>query len=182
MTKQLLESEKYPVGEFVKPGKITNEHITKWISVIEEFPGKIKQVTQNLSNEQLQSTYRNNGWTVEQVVHHCADSHMNSYIRFKLTLTEDQPTIRPYFEDRWAELPDYKQQNINESLLLIDALHKRWTMLLKKLNEADLKRTFIHPENGQVFSLEENIGIYSWHCEHHLKHIENALKKVHSNG
>jgi hypothetical protein len=110
------------------------------------------------------------------VVHHCADSHMNSIIRFKLTLTEDDPEIRPYYEGRWAELVDGKDDDISYSLQLITAVHSKWVKLLKGLKPNDLERNFIHPEHGQAFSIAENIGIYAWHCNHHLTHIELALK------
>lgn len=170
-------SARYPIGNFSKPKIIDKEILFRWIASIEAFPANIKKFTRHLSPQELDKRYRADGWTIEQLVHHCADSHMNSYIRFKLALTEDTPEIRPYYEDRWAALSDYKQHQIEDSLVLITVLHKKWVAMLKSLTPAQLQRTFKHPESKQVFSLEENIGIYAWHCEHHLKHIQIALER-----
>ncbi len=171
MNEQELEQLKYPIGRFTKPEAFTPEFLEKAIATIESFPEKLKKETQNLSEEQLDTPYRENGWTIKQVVHHCADSHINSIIRFKLALTEDKPTIRPYFEDRFAELTDSKNFPIEASLQMLEGTHKRWVALLKSLSEEDLQKTFIHPEHNREFSLELNIAIYAWHCEHHLAHI-----------
>ena len=146
-----------------------------WIQTISNFPKLLNELTQNLSTEQKNQTYREGGWTIKQVVHHCADSHMNSLVRFKLALTEDSPTIRPYFEDRWAELIDGKEDDLSDSLLLLTALHAKWTRLLNDLSEEDLNRNYIHPEHGKSISLLEAIGLYAWHCEHHLAHVKLAL-------
>jgi len=166
---------RYPIGKFSK-WKITGDAVLeKWISDIESFSEKLDDLTRDLTVEQLQLRYRPEGWTIKQVVHHCADSHMNSIIRFKLALTEDTPKIRPYFEDRWAKLVDGQDDNINDSMILIKALHRKWGVLLRSLTEADLNREFIHPEHGKRFTLRENIAIYAWHGEHHLAHIRQAL-------
>ena len=170
-----MDTLKYPVGTFRKPDKITAEIRSKWIQTIKDFPGEIRQLTQSLSKNQLQLKYRPGGWTICQVVHHCADSHLNSYTRFKLALTEDEPTIRPYFEDRWAELPDAKDTDITASLQIIEGLHKRWAVFLQNLTEADFKRTFYHPEAEKTYDLNETTGLYAWHCRHHLAHIKLAL-------
>lgn len=177
MTDEALYQLQFPIGKFQKPAVIDDSLIQQWISDIQHFPEQIKTITQRLSGEQLNWQYRPDGWTIKQVVHHCADSHMNSFIRFKLALTEDSPTIKPYFEDRWAELVDGTDNNIKDSLALITALHSKWVVLLKNINSSDLKRDFIHPEHGKRISLEENIGTYAWHCNHHLAHIKLALKK-----
>ncbi|MFT4524048.1 MAG: hypothetical protein ACI85F_000189 [Bacteroidia bacterium] len=132
------------------------------------FPQRLRNFTKNLSVDQLNLTYRPDGWSIKQVVHHCADSHMNSIIRFKLTLTEDDPEIRPYYEGRWAELVDGKDDDISYSLQLINAVHNKWVNLLNSLSAEDMEREFIHPEHGQRFSIAENIGIYAWHCNHHF--------------
>lgn len=168
-----LEQLKYPVGKFVKPESITKEIIDSAISEIENFPNLVKAEIQNLDEKDLQLRYRPEGWTISQVVHHCADSHINSYMRFKLALTESVPTIKPYEESLWAKLPD---NNLSPfvSLKLLEALHERWVYILKSLSEEDLNKEFIHPEQSERISLKENILIYSWHCQHHLTHIKQA--------
>ena len=168
-----LEQLKYPAGKFVKPESITKEIIDSAISEIENFPSLVKFEIQNLEEKDLQLRYRPEGWTITQVVHHCADSHINSYIRFKLALTENVPTIKPYEESLWAELPD---NNLSPfvSLKLLDALHEKWVYILKSLSEEDLNKEFIHPDQSEKISLKENISIYSWHCRHHLAHIRQA--------
>lgn len=128
-----------------------------------------------MTDQQLDTPYRPGGWTIRQVIHHCADSHMNCLTRFKLALTEEKPTICPYFEDRWAELPD-SHMPIAPSLSMIDGIHARLTVLLKSLTEAQRKRLYIHPEHGREFSLNEAIATYSWHSNHHLAHITTLIK------
>lgn len=169
----ILEQLKYPVGKFVKPESITTELIDSAISEIENFPKLVKAEIQNLDEQDLQLRYRPGGWTISQVVHHCADSHINSYVRFKLALTENIPTIKPYEESLWADLQD-KQLSPFVSLKLLDALHEKWVYILKSLSEEDLNKEFIHPEQSEKISLKENISIYSWHCRHHLAHIRQA--------
>ncbi len=171
-----LEKLKYPIGIFKKPEHITREHIAGWIDAIGTFPERLEKEVLFLDKDQLNLRYRPQGWTIKQVVHHCADSHMNSYIRFKLAMTEDIPAIRPYFEDRWATLPDACDANIQDSLTLIKGLHARWVIFLNELTDMDLERLFVHPEHNQQFSLKENIGIYAWHGNHHLAHIRQAKK------
>ena len=170
------EQLKFPIGKFKKPEVITKSHIDKWTGDISKFPERLNKEVKLLSDAQLDTTYREGGWTLRQVIHHCADSHINSLIRFKLALTEEKPTIKPYFEDRWAQLSDYKMP-IEPSLKLLEGLHKRWVFLLNKLNEGDLKKAFVHPEHQQEFLLDETIGIYAWHCNHHLAHI-TTLKQL----
>jgi hypothetical protein len=170
-----IETLKYPIGTFCKPDTITQENIDKWITEIQLFPNRLIDATSMLSKNQLDTPYRHEGWTIRQVVHHCADSHMNSFIRFKLALTEDKPTIKPYFEDRWAELIDTKNFDITPSIQIVKGVHARWVQLLSNLTNEDLKKIFIHPEHGKTFQLDEYIGFYAWHCNHHLAHI-NALK------
>lgn len=172
-----IEQLKYPIGKFKKPDLFSKELTLLHIKDIEEFPSKIKNAVSGLNNAQLDTPYREEGWTIRQVVHHCADSHMNSFTRFKLALTEDNPTIKPYFEERWAELADSKSLPVEASLKMIEGLHFRWVVLLKSLTEADLKRSFIHPESGRTISLNENLAIYSWHCKHHLAHITELRKR-----
>ena len=169
---------KYPIGQFQEPAVISEELIDKWIQNIKDFPTLLIQEVNDLNEEILQKTYRPNGWTIKQVVHHCADSHMNSFIRFKLALTEENPTIKPYQENLWAELPDVLESSIYSSLQILEGLHNRWTQLLENLTEEDLNKSFQHPETGKKISLKLNIGIYSWHCRHHLAHIINAKNQL----
>ena len=170
-----LEKLKFPIGKFQNPDSISENDLKTWISIIENFPSRIKKLTSTLSVEELNWTYRPKGWNIKQVVHHCADSHINSFIRFKLALTEDNPTIKPYEEQLWAELVDGKSDEIFHSLQIIISVHYRWVLLLKSLGTAELKRQFTHPANKKTSSLDEIIGMYAWHCNHHLAHIEQAL-------
>lgn len=170
------ESLKYPIGRYQKLEVITQEQLKTWIEAIESFPAKIKKLTSTLSVEQLNWIYRPEGWSIKQVVHHCADSHMNSMIRFKLALTEDNPTIKPYEEQLWAELVDGNSDAVFQSLQLLESVHYRWVLLLKSLGAVELKRTFTHPATSKTSCLDEVIGMYAWHCNHHLAHIEQALQ------
>jgi hypothetical protein len=174
-----IEKLKFPIGKFNKPVTITNDILAMWINDISTFPKRLSFEVLNLTDEQLDVQYRPDGWTIRQVVHHCADSHMNSLIRLKLSLTEDQPIIKPYFEERWAELFDAKNMPIQSSLKMLEGIHERWTVLLNNLTEEQLQRKFIHPEHGKAFSIEENIAIYAWHCNHHLAHITETKKRHH---
>ncbi len=172
-----IENLKFPIGHFEKPTTISKEIISSYIQNIASFPKRLKKEVIHLTDVQLDTEYRPNGWTIRQVVHHCADSHANSLIRLKLTLTEENPIVKPYFEERWAELIDSKTFPIESSLQMLKGIHARWTVLLNNLTTKDLERTFIHPEHGKEFRLDENIGIYAWHCNHHLAHITN-LKEL----
>ena len=171
-----LEKLKFPIGEFKKPDTIDNNQISIWIDDIEAFPNKVNQLTNNLSIEQLHWIYRPEGWNIKQVVHHCADSHMNSIIRFKLALTEDTPTIRPYFEDRWAKLIDNNDDDLQDTMALLKGLHSKLGKLLRNLSPEDLPKEFVHPEHGIRFRVDETIGVYAWHCNHHLAHIKQAIE------
>ena len=174
MTEQELYTLKYPIGEFNKPDPIEALQIDEWIATIEALPNRIDALTKDLGEDELNYTYRPKGWTIKQLVHHCADSHMNSINRFKLALTENTPTIRPYFEDRFATLSDYEAP-IDASISILKGVHKKLGQLLRNLSNVDLKREFIHPEHGKHFSLEVTIGLYAWHGNHHLAHIKQAL-------
>ena len=169
---------KYPIGKFQKPTLIDKRNIENWISIIEDFPKKLNIEINNLEEKDFEKQYRPNGWTVRQIINHCADSHMNSLIRFKLALTEQRPVIKPYLEDLWAELSDTKVIPVKSSLMILEGLHERWVYLLNSLSNEDLERQFEHPETGESISLKMNIGIYAWHCEHHLAHIKNAICNV----
>jgi hypothetical protein len=171
-----IESLQYPIGKLSVPKEISEEHISKWIDDIAEFPKNIRQLTENLSDEELNWKYRPDGWSIRQVVHHCADSHINSIIRYKLTLTEDVPTIKPYLEDKWAELADTFETPISASLSLLDGLHSRWVVLLRSMSPQDFEKKLFHPEHGRELSLNFMTGLYSWHCRHHTAHIKQALE------
>lgn len=166
---------RYPIGQPQIPAEILMTHITDWISTLDLFPKKLENLVKGLSDEQLDTPYRSGGWTIRQVIHHCADSHHNSYTRFKWALTEDKPIIKAYYEDKWAELHDSKTGPIHLSLNSLHALHAKWTYFLKGLNETNLNTIFIHPDGNEEVSLKENIGIYAWHCNHHYAHIEHLL-------
>ncbi|WP_299439711.1 YfiT family bacillithiol transferase [uncultured Aquimarina sp.] len=162
----------YPIGKFECPSTITAKHISNWIKDIEELPAKISELVSGFTEEQLETPYRSGGWTARQVIHHIHDSHHNGYIRFKWALTEDTPVIKAYYEDRWAELFDTKSAPIQLSLDLIKALHAKWVYFLKGLSDSDLEKAFVHPEDNSVISLAEDIGIYAWHGNHHLAHLQ----------
>lgn len=170
-----LQTLKFPIGICYLNKNPSRQVINKWILDIEEFPLKIESLLNGIDDEKLDWKYRPNGWSIQQVVHHCADSHMNSIIRFKLTLTEDLPTIRPYAEDKWSELSDYQSDAVPNSIILLKSLHKKWSILLRSLTEEQLSLEFIHPEGNERITLTENIAIYSWHCNHHYAHIKNAI-------
>jgi len=171
-----IEKLKYPIGKFEWPKEINVELLNSWISVISEFPTKLKVETAFLTEDQLDTRYRPDGWTIRQVVHHCADSHMNSLMRLKLALTEDQPIIKPYYEEKWAELPDSRLP-IGSSLLILDGIHQRWATILRNLTKEQLGRTFIHPDSGRSIRIDANTALYAWHCNHHLAHITETKKR-----
>ncbi|WP_299888689.1 YfiT family bacillithiol transferase [uncultured Lacinutrix sp.] len=176
MTAQELEQLKYPIGHFDCPKKITQEHITKWIAILEQLPSNLEQLVTNLNDEQLDTPYRPEGWTIRQVVHHLSDSHHNSYTRFKWAMTEDNPLIKAYNENAWAKQHDYNEP-IEQSLLHIKVIHAKLVCFVKGLSLQDLERTFIHPEGNETVALKENLGIYAWHSEHHYAHIANLIKR-----
>jgi len=171
-----IQQLKFPIGEYVPNKNPDGALLKQWIKEIEEFPSKVEHLAKDISVAQLNWKYRPDGWTVKQVIHHCADSHMNCLIRFKLALTEETPTIKPYFEDRWAKLPDYEENDITDSLILLKILHKKLGTLLKGLTEDQLQLSFIHPEHNRKFTLAETIGMYAWHSNHHLAHIKNGIE------
>ena len=160
---------RYPIGRFAPP-EPTAETRAADVGAIAELPARLREAVAGLDDRQLDTPYRPGGWTVRQLVHHVADSHMNAYIRFKLGLTEDAPPIKPYDEARWAELPD-SDLPIDTSLQLLDALHARWAALLGALDAADLARVVRHPEHPQPMSLDRLVALYAWHSRHHVAHV-----------
>ena len=171
-----LQDLKYPIGAYHRDAEPTNEVLNQWITDLEELPNRLRDTLNTISNKELNYIYRPNGWTIQQVVHHLADSHMNSFIRFKLALTEDTPTIRPYLEDRWARLTDVVDVDISYSLNILTGVHMRLTTLLRSLSDSELNRDFIHPEQSRKLTLRETIGLYAWHSNHHHAHVLQAIK------
>jgi hypothetical protein len=172
-----MSDPRYPIGKFTFDGQTSEAQRTKFIDEIEQAPAALRAAIKNLSPEQLETPYRDGGWTVRQVVHHVPESHMNAYVRFKLALTEDEPTIKAYMEDRWARTPEVGSTPVEVSLALLEPLHDRWVRLLRTLKAADWKRTFRHPELG-VLPLERNLALYAWHGKHHVAHITELRKKM----
>ncbi len=177
MEKETLEQLKYPIGHFKIPETITEEQLKKWITILEELPQRLETMVKPLSAKQLEAPYRPGGWTVRQLVHHIADSHHHSYIRFKWGLTEDNPLIKPYDEKAWSELFDAKTAPIQISLDHLKAVHAKLVYLLRGLTMAQLQRKFTHPDGNTETTLAENIGRYAWHGSHHFAHIENLIKR-----
>jgi len=165
----------YPIGKFEWNGEATQAQRRARIEDIERAPAEMRKALAGLNDEQLDTPYRPGGWTVRQLAHHVPDSHLNAYMRFKLALTEDQPTIKPYEQERWAELEDTRTTPVEVSLTLLDSLHQRWVQLLLSLAPADFARTFRHPELGLV-SLDKNLALYAWHGRHHVAHV-TALRE-----
>lgn len=172
-----LEQLKFPVGNFVPPKDTAEAQRKHWIEEIASLPSQLRTAVVGLTEEQLNTPYRPGGWTIRQVVHHLPDSHMNSYMRFRLALTEDNPTIRPYEEQLWAELPDAAHGPIDLSLDLLEMLHKRWVVLLKAMDEGDYQKTFFHPGSKRTFRLATVLALYAWHSRHHLAHITELKKR-----
>lgn len=164
------EALRYPIGRYTWEGP-SAERRRADIAAIESLPGQLRSVVEGLSEERLDTPYRPGGWTARQIVHHVPDSHLNAYVRFKLALTETEPTIRPYEEAAWAELADTRRTPVAVSLTLLEALHERWVILLRSLAEADFERTFLHPDIGEPRSLDWLTGLYAWHGRHHLAHV-----------
>jgi len=167
---------RYPIGKFNYEGPSTADQRQKFMDDIAQAPSHLRAAVKGLSDQQLDTPYRPEGWTVRQVTHHVPDSHLNAYVRFKLALTEDQPTIKPYAEDRWAQLADTQTTPVEVSLTMLDSLHDRWVRLLRSLRPEDWKREFRHPELGTV-SLEKNLALYAWHGRHHVAHITNLRQR-----
>jgi hypothetical protein len=166
---------RYPIGKFEWKPSLSEEERRRGIEEIEKTPAKFRTAVERLTPRQLDTPYRDGGWTVRQLIHHLADSHLNSYVRFKLALTEEQPTIKGYDEKLWAELPDTRDTPVETSLALLEALHQRWVVLLRSMKPADFARAFRHPERGPV-SLDTAVAMYAWHGRHHTAHV-TALRE-----
>lgn len=167
--------ERYPIGVYSQPEILSKEIIQVGMKELAQLPLLLQQTLANVTEQRLDATYREGSWTVRQLVHHLADSHMNIYIRFKLALTEQNPTVKTFNEQKWVELPD-SHMPIEGSLKIIEGIHERWVYLLQQMHAEHLARGFIHPETGTMI-LAESIGYYAWHGKHHLAHIKKALEK-----
>jgi hypothetical protein len=170
------EQMRYPVGKFVAPLSYIPEDKRKWISEIRNLPGKVRNAIMPLNDRQLDTQYRTGGWTLRQVVHHLADSHMNSLIRFKLALTEDNPTIKPYEEGDWALLPDYRMP-VEPSLRMLEGIHMHMVALFESFTEEQWDMTFYHPASGEAVTLKKALALYAWHSRHHLAHLTETIKR-----
>jgi uncharacterized damage-inducible protein DinB len=177
MSSETNDQLRYPVGRFKPPSEFSKPLFEEWIRTIDELPSRLSSVVRRLNDEQLDTPYREGGWTIRQVVHHLADSHINSYVRFKLAITEELPAIKPYYEDRWAELDEAKHAPVEISLSLLEALHRRWVLFLKTLSEEDFERKFHHPESKKDIELRTTLALYAWHCNHHLAHITSLADR-----
>ena len=172
-----MEDLRYPIGRYTAQ-PFSEKLREEWLIDIQFLPQHLENAVQNLDAAQLDTAYREGGWTVKQVVHHVADSHMNSLIRFKLGLTEDNPTIKPYDENEWVKLADTQNLPVNVSLTLLHALHIRLHELLKNMSRTDLDRTLFHPEPKKEFTLWEFLGLYAWHGRHHTAHITSLRERM----
>jgi hypothetical protein len=168
---------RYPIGRFAFPQSTTPDQVQTWIREIEGHPAAFRRAVRDLTEARLDTPYRPDGWTVRQVAHHLPDSHMNAYVRFKLALTEDVPTIKPYEQQRWAELPDGKSGSIEVSLNLLEQLHTRWVRLLRAMRPADFDRRFKHPEQDGTLTLAGLTAMYAWHGKHHTAHVTELRRR-----
>lgn len=173
-----MNDPRYPIGKFEKAANFGAEERSTAIEIIRSFPLLLQQLVGGVSGSDWQKTYRPGSWTVAQLVHHCADSNMNCFIRFKLALTEEGPTIKPYDENAWTRQEDYSRELVQASLEISRGVHARWSSLMESLTDKEWARGFYHPEQNKTISLAEALEYYSWHCRHHLKHMEIALGKL----
>lgn len=167
---------RYPIGRFDHEGPVTDDDLARWIDQIEALPGRLRRAVDGLTDAQLDTSYRPGGWTLRQVVHHVPDSHLNSYVRFKWALTEDEPLIKAYDEAGWAELADYRTVPVATSLDFLALLHAKWVALLRSLAREQLGRRFVHPVSGPT-ALDRAIGLYAWHGQHHLAHVTTTAER-----
>jgi uncharacterized damage-inducible protein DinB len=168
---------RYPIGKAEIQSDLDPEQRRELISRIERTPDRLREAIAGLNAEQLDTPYRPGGWTVRQLVHHVPDSHLNAYVRFKLTLTEDEPAIKTYDEGRWAELPDSRSVPVEVSLALLENLHRRWVALLRALPAADFQKTLKHPERGPM-TLDQLLSLYAWHGDHHVAHVTSLRQRM----
>lgn len=172
-----MDDLRFPIGQMPTPEKVSAAEIKKNIDTIKKLPGLLMKSTAHLKASQLNTVYRDGGWMIKQVVHHLADSHMNAYIRFKLALTEPNPTIKPYFESDWARLPDGNEINLKFSFMILEGVHHRWVDTMNNITTKQWNRTYFHPQHQESFTLKTATAIYAWHGLHHLAHINNLKKR-----
>lgn len=173
----MIQDQRYPIGKFSYDGDVSRDAIDRAIGEIAGLPAKFRASVSGLSDDQLNTPYRDGGWTVREVVHHVPDSHMNAYVRSKLALTEQSPTIKPYDEAAWSRLGDVKAVPIEVSLDLLDNIHTRWVTLLRSLPDADFERGYIHPDHQRLVPLREMVALYAWHGRHHTAHISSLRER-----
>jgi uncharacterized damage-inducible protein DinB len=172
------QDPRYPIGRYRPESDPAPAQRAEWIGAVEALPRQLRAAVAGLSPEQLDTPYRDGGWSVRQVVHHLPDSHLNAYIRFKLALTEESPTIKPYDEAAWAALPDSRVTPPEVSLTMLEALHQRWLDLVRAMSDAEFARTFVHPERPGAMRLDSLLGLYAWHGRHHLAHITGLRERM----
>ncbi|MBS1644816.1 MAG: putative metal-dependent hydrolase [Bacteroidetes bacterium] len=173
-----MEQYSYPIGRFQASDQFQPEQVNNWLDSLEALPKWLEIIIENLDAAQLASPYREGGWSMEQVIHHLADTHMNAFIRCKLTITENLPTVKPYDEKLWAETPEISTVPVNVSITLLHALHRRWIALLQTFDEADWKRQYFHPESQQQVSLWQVIELYAWHSRHHMEQLRGLKERM----
>lgn len=171
-----MEHLKFPIGRFETPANISRAELDSYIQAIEELPSQLRESVNGLNDVQLDTPYREGGWTLRQVVHHLADSHANNYARIRFALTEENPAIKPYDEAKWAELPDARSGGLEHSLNMLEGIHGRWAALMRTFTEKEWKRTFYHPERG-VVALDATMALYVWHGKHHVAHIRELRRR-----
>jgi hypothetical protein len=172
-----MSDPRYPVGPFTYAGPGNDARRAAAIETIAQTPARLREALRGLSSDQIETPYREGGWTLRQVAHHVPESHMNAYVRFKLALTEDSPTIKPYDEARWSETGDVPVTRVETSLALLEALHERWVNLLRTLRGDDWNRTYVHPEYGKTFTLDHVLALYDWHGRHHVAHVTSLRQQ-----
>jgi hypothetical protein len=172
-----MDDLRFPIGPFAPPAETGEADRARFIGEIESAPALLARAVDGLGPGQLDTPYRDGGWTLRQVVHHLPDSHVNAYVRFRLALTEDEPTIKPYLESRWAELPDSRTAPVEVSLGLLEALHRRWVLTLRAIEADQWTRTFRHPERGPM-SLDRALAMYAWHGRHHVAHVTSLRRRM----
>lgn len=173
-----LEKAKYPIGRYKAPEKYDAGMQNEWINEIEALPGWLDHVIENLDAAQMEVPYREGGWNTRQVIHHIADSHINAYVRHKLLLTEDNPTVKPYDENRWTLLPDVEIVPVNVSITMLHAMHRRWGIMLRNIEQEDWERTYYHPEDDMLVPLWTSVDMYAWHGRHHMEQVRSLRERM----